>query len=197
MQLGPTISKFFEDYSNNIAVEVSKVDTAIESQLKSAIIADEAVLTLVEDYKDIYALEDGLAVAQAELLNVAAEQKYREDVLKKLDSLYALEEGASVAIRSRMIKSVKNQVVTTFQKDKAAQDAALAQAIAVLSAGPGAKIGKDIVGDVFASSVKSYREAYAKQPAGSDEILVQLEKDIAAVAVPPVVATKGGNVYFL
>jgi hypothetical protein len=71
----------------------------------------------------------------------------------------------------------------------------LNQAIAVLTAGPGSKRGKDVVGAAFGKAVQSYREAYAKMPAGSDDILVQLEKDMAAVAVAPVLQYKGGNVY--
>jgi hypothetical protein len=71
----------------------------------------------------------------------------------------------------------------------------LNQAIAVLSAGAGAKLGKDVVGEAFAASLSNYKNNYAKQPAGSDEILVQLEKDIATVAQAPVVEGKGGNVY--
>ena len=57
------------------------------------------------------------------------------------------------------------------------------------------KLGKDVVGTVFSKSVKTYRENYLKLPDGSDEILVQLEKDVANVILPPVVQAKGGNVY--
>jgi hypothetical protein len=67
--------------------------------------------------------------------------------------------------------------------------------VAVLKSGSGAKLGKDIVGEVYLSSLQAYKAAYAKQPAGSDEILVQLEKDIAAASAAPVVEGKGGNVY--
>jgi len=52
-----------------------------------------------------------------------------------------------------------------------------------------------VVGEAYSSSLKAYRETYAKLPAGSDEILVQLEKDIAAACVAPAIDFKGGNVY--
>jgi hypothetical protein len=51
------------------------------------------------------------------------------------------------------------------------------------------------VGEVFAQSLASYRDAYSKQPQGSDPILKQLEKDMASVAEAPVVDSKGGNVF--
>ena len=56
-------------------------------------------------------------------------------------------------------------------------------------------MGKDVVGAAFSTALKDYKESYAKMPAGSDEILVTLEKDMAAVAVAPVPEGQGGNVY--
>lgn len=194
-QLGPQVGKYLDEYSDNVAKDMLKVDDAMQSQLKSVITANEMALTLVEDYKSLYALEDSLAAAQAETLNHMVEHKYRDDLVKKLDSLHALEESATAAIRSRMINTVKAEVVASFQNDKKAQEAALNQAIAVLAAGPGSKRGKDVVGAAFGKAVKSYREAYAKLPEGSDDILVQLQKDMAAVAVAPVPQYKGGNVF--
>jgi hypothetical protein len=67
--------------------------------------------------------------------------------------------------------------------------------IAVLLAGSGAKLGKDIVGEAFKSSLKSYKESYSKQAPGSDPILAQLEKDMKAIATAPVIEGKGGNVF--
>lgn len=194
-QVGPLLSKSLDDYGNNIYNEVKVVDEALHSQIKSAIEADELALTLEEDFKQYFSLTDQLAVVQADVLNRAEEHKYRESIVKKLDSLYALEESAVSAIRARTIATVKADVVSTFKTDKKAKDAALEAAIAVLSAGAGAKLGKDIVGDVFKKSLKNYKDVYAKQPAGSDPILVQLEKDIKAIATAPVIESKGGNVF--
>jgi len=88
-------------------------------------------------------------------------------------------------------------VVKTFSKDEKAKEKALEAALAVLKSGTGAKLGKDVVGEVYLSSLKAYKEEYAKLPAGSDEILVQLEKDIKSVSAAPVVDFTAGNVYEL
>ena len=52
-----------------------------------------------------------------------------------------------------------------------------------------------MVGEAFGSAIKNYREKYSKLPAGADEILVNLEKEMQAVAAAPAVEVKGGNVY--
>jgi hypothetical protein len=127
--------------------------------------------------------------------NYAEEHKYRDAIVKKLDSLVSLEEAASFAIRKRMLTTVKSDVVSMFATDKAAKEKALNQAIAVLTAGQTGKMGKDVVGEAFGSAIKNYREKYAKLPAGSDEILVNLENDMKSVAAAPVVDVAGGNVY--
>ena len=194
-QVGPSVGAHFESVRKASEAEVLATDAAVEEQLKSSIKADQLALTLAEDYKQLFSLEDHLGAAQAEVLNQITAQKFRDETIKKLESLYAVEEAAVGAIRTRIINTVKEDVVKTFKSDKKAQDAALAHAISVLGSGPGAKFGKDVVGGVFANSLKSYRENYAKQPAGSDPILVQLEKDVAAISVAPVVEAKGGNVY--
>ena len=194
-QVGPLLAKSLDDYGNNIYNDVKVVDEALHSQIKNAIEADELALTLEEDYKQYFSLTDQLAIVQADVLNRAEEHKYREAIVKKLDSLYALEEAASAAIRNRTISTVKADVVSTFKSDKKAKDAALTQAIAILTAGPNAKLGKDIVGEAFTTSLKKYKDSYSKQPAGSDPILTQLEKDIKAVATAPVIESKGGNVF--
>lgn len=194
-QVGPMLSKSLDEYGNNIYNEVKVVDEALHSQIQTAIEADELALTLEEDFKQYFSLTDQLAVVQADVFNRAEEHKYREAIVKKLDSLYALEESATTAIRARTINTVKAKVVSTFKTDKKAKDAALDQAIAVLLAGSGAKLGKDIVGEAFTSSLKSYKESYSKQAPGSDPILAQLEKDMKAIATAPVIEGKGGNVF--
>jgi hypothetical protein len=194
-QVGPMLSKTLDDYSNNVQNELKSLDKAVQSQIRNSITANEQALSLTEDFKQLYSLTDALATTQADVLNKQEEHKYRESIVKKLDSLYALEEAATSAIRQRTVSAVKADVINTFTNDKKAKEDALNQAIAVLSAGAGAKLGKDIVGEVFSSSLSAYKANYAKQPAGSDDILVQLEKDIAAVAQAPTVDGKGGNVY--
>ena len=194
-QVGPMISKTLDDYKADVKNEIKALDKTVQNQIKNAMEANEKALSLGEDFKQLYSLTDNLAVAQAEVLNRTEEHKYREAIVKKLDSLYALEEAATSAIRNRMINNVKSDVVKTFTEDKKAKEDALSQAIAVLAGGANAKLGKDIVGDAFKTSLSNYRNNYAKQPAGSDPILVQLEKDMAAVATAPVVDGKGGNVY--
>ena len=128
------------------------------------------------DIASVHSLMDDLAQAQAQALNMAEEHKYRDAIAKKLDSLVALEEAAVASIRARMLTKVKAEVIKTFSKDAAAKERALEQAVAVLKAGAGGKMGKDVVGDAYVSSLKAYKEQYAKLAPGSDEILVQLEK---------------------
>jgi hypothetical protein len=76
----------------------------------------------------------------------------------------------------RMVKSVSRNVTAEFTTNKALQEKALMQAIAVLTAGPGGTMGKDIVGEAFTAEIKNYKTNYAKMPAGQDDILVTLEK---------------------
>lgn len=194
-QVGPMLSKTLDDYSKDVQNELKNLDKAFQSQITTAIDANEQALSLGEDFKQLYSLTDSLATTQAEVLNRQEEHKYREAIVKKLDSLYALEEAAGSAIRARTINAVKADVVETFKSDKKAKETALEQAIAVLSGGANAKLGKDVVGEVFASSLNKYKTEYAKKPAGSDEILANLEKEIAAIATAPVVEAKGGNVF--
>ena len=61
--------------------------------------------------------------------------------------------------------------------------------------GSSAKLGKDIVGEAFGSALKTYRDSYSKMAPGSDEILVNLEKEMQAICSAPVIEGQGGNVY--
>jgi hypothetical protein len=194
-QVGPMLGKALDDYSNEVQKDLNALNSTVSNQIQGSINTNNSALTLEEDFKQLHTLQDQLAVAQADVLNRIEEHKYREAIVKKLESLQALEEAASTAIRNRIVTSVKSDVLNTFKTNKKAQENALEQAIAVLAGGANAKLGKDVVGEVFLTSLKTYKENYAKQPAGSDEILKQLEKDMAAVASAPEVSGQGGNVY--
>lgn len=192
---GPLLSKALDSDASEIRGEMKTVDENALAAVHSTITATENTLSMKEDMVALHTMTDAMAAAQAEALTLAEEHKYREAVVRKLDSLSALEEAASSAIRNRMVKQIKNEVTKTFANDKKFKENALNQAIAVLSAGAGAKQGKDIVGETFVSALSNYRAVYAKQDPREDELLVQLEKDMAAVAEAPVVEAKGGNVY--
>jgi len=180
---------------DGVYTTLKQVDDNMLVEIQASIKSNEKLLDMEKDISSVHALMDDLAVAQADALNYAEEHKYRDAVAKKLDSLVAIEEAAVAAMRARMMTKVKADVVTAFTKDKKVQENALAQAIAVLTAGKNAKLGKDVVGEVYTSSLKAYKDNYAKQPKGSDEIIAQLEKDIAAACEPPKVDFVAGNVY--
>lgn len=195
VNVGGMLGKGLDDYGREIYDDLQAVDNTVLDQINTAIVADQQVLTIEEDFKQFNEITDSLAMAQADLLNQREAHLYREAIVKKLDSLSALEESAVFAIRTRMLNNVKAEVVNTFTNDKKVKEAALDRAIAVLAGGAKSKMGEDVVGKVFSQALANYRTAYAKQPAGSDPILVQLEKDVAAVAQAPVVEAKGGNVF--
>ena len=194
-QTGSMIAKSLDEQRDAVFKQLKAVDESLLTDLKASITANEKVLELESDVASIFKLTDDLQVAQADVKNYTEEHKYREAIVRKLDSLVSMEEAASAAIRRRMLTAVKDDVVSFFSKDKVAKDKALAQAIAVLMAGQSGKMGKDVVGEAFGSAIKSYREKYSKLPAGSDEILVALENDMKAVATAPTVEATGGNVY--
>mmetsp|Transcript_28311 Transcript_28311/g.47613 ORF Transcript_28311/g.47613 Transcript_28311/m.47613 type:complete len:346 (-) Transcript_28311:366-1403(-) len=194
-QVGGMMAKSLDDYSQEIYDDLKNVDDSMLEQINAAVAANEMALSLEEDFKQYTTLTDQLAMAQADLLNHREAHMYRDAIVKKLDSLQALEDSAVQAMKSRLLTQVKSDVVNTFTNDKKAKDAALARAMDVLASGAKGKLGKDVVGEVFASSIASYKENYAKQPADSDPILQQLEKDMAAVATAPVVESTGGNVF--
>jgi hypothetical protein len=191
------IGKALDGYGEDIQKELKEVDDAILSESKLWIEENKKLLALEKDYKSLYQLVDDLNVAQADILNYSAEHKYREAIVKKLDSLVALEESTTAAIRNRMVSAITADVISKFSTDKKAKEDALEQAISVLSAGSSGKLGKDVVGNVFSTSIKSYRETYAKKSPESDDILVGLQKEMSSVAVPPVIEGlgEGGNVY--
>jgi len=196
-QAGGMIAKSLDEYRDNVYTTLKKVDDSMLVDIQASIKANEKVLGMEQDIASVHTLIDDLAKVQAQALNAAEQHKYRDAIVKKLDSLVALEESAVASIRARVLSKVKAEVVKTFSKDEKAKEKALEAALAVLKSGTGAKLGKDVVGEVYLSSLKAYKEEYAKLPAGSDEILVQLEKDIKSVSAAPVVDFTAGNVYEL
>lgn len=194
-QAGPVIAKFFDDYSAQIAKDLKKVDENMLVEVNESIDSHKQLLSLDEDLSKVMALRDDLAIVQADVLNYQEQHKFRDAIARKLDSLVAIEEAASVAIRTRMIKKVKTDVVNQFTTDAKAKDAALASAVAVLSAGVGAQRGKDVVGEAFAKSISNYRTEYQKTKPEDDAIIVQFEKDVAAVVKAPEIGFKASNVY--
>ena len=192
---GEAIGKALDGYSSDIATKLKETEEGIIKQIHTDIDANKSLNDVEKDLSEIHALVDNLATAQAEVLNQEAQHAYRDLIAKKLDTLVSLEVSATSAIRSRMLKTIQADVLTSFKNDKKAKEAALSQAVAVLTGGASAKLGEDVVGKVFATAVKSYREDYAKKPEGSDEIIAKLEKDIAAVLQVPASEGLGGNVY--
>lgn len=193
--VGGMVAKSLDEYRESVYQQLKKVDETMLVEIQETIKSDQKLLTLVEDLKEIDVLVDDMTKMKAESLNYAEEHKYRDSIIKKLDSLVALEESITSAVKTRMVNKVKTDVLNEFANDKKSKENALNQAIAVLSAGANAKRGKDIVGESFAVALKTYRDTYAKQPAGSDEIIVNLEKEMLAIATAPIIEGTGGNVY--
>lgn len=191
------IAKMIEERTNKIKADIKSGEENLLMQIKADIETDKEVIDIDKALMEVHEIVDNMHAAQAEVLTAEAEYLYRDAIVKKLDTLVVLEESAMTAIRKRMLTTVQDEVLETFKSDKKAKEMALNSAIAVLTSGASAKMGEDVVGKAFASAVKSYREGYAKKPAGSDEIIRKLEKDIATVLMAPSVDVmgKGGNVY--
>jgi len=194
-QAGPMIGKMFDDYAQENEKELEQLNSAMHQQIEDAQNANNTALQLEEDVQLLHQLTDQVSVAHAQILNQLEQHKYREAVVKKLETLAQLEETATSAMRSRIVNSVKEDVEKTLKTNKQVQESALNQAIAILSSGATGKLGKDVVGEVYVNAIKQYKESYAKLPAGQDKILNQLEKDAAVLGSAPEVASKGGNVF--
>lgn len=193
-QVGPMMASGLDDYRNNVAETLKKVDESMLVDIKASLEANEKTLDMESDIKSLHTLVDDMAVAKADALNYEEEHKYRASVVQKLESLVAIEEQAVNAMKMRMMSDVKANVIESFSKP-ATKAKALDAAVAVLTAGKNAKMGSDVVGEAYGAALKTYREAYSKQAPGSDAILNQLEKDIAAAVTAPTVSAEGGNVY--
>ncbi len=197
-EFGGAIGEALDSERKEVEKAMNTVDDSLLSSVRQSVAVNENLLDLETQVKEIHGLTDDLALVQADYLSLREEHRFREAIAKKLDALVALEDTATAAIRTRMLNKVHTDVVTAFKTDAKAKDAALNQALAVLagsSAKGGAKNNTDIVGQYFASSLKNYKDAYAKQPAGSDEIIKKLEADMASIMKAPEQSSVGGNVY--
>jgi hypothetical protein len=194
LKFGQSAADAFDATIEEQKKKYASVDEAILSGTKVNLEASKSLHGLDSSVKEVFQLVDDMHVVEAESLNNAAQQQYREAIAKKLDSLVSLEEKINAQVKHRMISQVKADVQKQFQ-DKKTKEQALEQALAVLAGGKGAKIGTDVVGNVFKSSIANYRSNYQKNVGDKDEILVNLEKEIAAIVQPPHIAATGGNVY--
>jgi len=197
-EFGTAIGGALDGERKEVQNAMNVVDESLLQNVHEAVATNKNMLDLESEVKSIHGLTDDMAVVQADYLNANEEHKYRDAVARKLDSLVALEDTASSAIRGRMLTKVQGDVLTAFKSDAKAKDAALAQAMKVLSgssAKAGANQGADVVGQYYSNSLKTYKDAYAKKAAGSDEIINKLEADMANIMQAPVVEHAGGNVY--
>jgi len=194
VNLSGMIGKSIDSETAAIANSLKNVDEVLLEEITESVKANKEILDLEQDIKDVNALIDDLSSAKAQALTQGEVHQFRDEIAKKLDALVALEEKVTGAVRTRMLNKVRSDVIASFTSDKKAKENALNQAIAVLSAGPNAKLGKDVVGESFAAAIKTYKDDYAKAK-GPDEIISTLEKDMASIAVAPVPSSAGGNVY--
>jgi len=194
-QTGGAVASGLDERGAEVATDLNGVDTNILTEANDTRAATESLLGFTAAVASIDSLKDDLATVQAETLNNAASHTYRDAMAKKLEALQSLEDQVAFNVRSRLLNQVKADVRSTFSKDKKAKSAALEQALAVLAGGVTAKHGADVVGNAFKSSVQLYRENYAKSAPEKDELLVQLQKDIAAITTAPAVSSQGSNVY--
>eukprot|EP00596_Hydrurales_sp_CCMP1899_P001177 CAMPEP_0119041940 /NCGR_PEP_ID=MMETSP1177-20130426/14220_1 /TAXON_ID=2985 /ORGANISM="Ochromonas sp, Strain CCMP1899" /LENGTH=288 /DNA_ID=CAMNT_0007008373 /DNA_START=222 /DNA_END=1088 /DNA_ORIENTATION=+ len=192
---GAGTTEFMDSRRAQVLNAMREVDNSLLQDVTDGIKSNEKLLSIEKDAQSLWAVQDELCSAQADIFNYTQEHNYREAMIKKLDSMVALEQGAAIAIKMRMVKSVTKNVTAEFTTSKALQEKALVQAIAVLTQGPGGTMGKDIVGEAFTAAIKEYKTNYAAMPAGQDDILVALEKDMAEVAQAPILDVAGGNVF--
>ena len=192
---GPSLGVAFDEGIKEIQTEIQQTDIRILKSMQDHIQDNERLIGWETEVFEVLDITDELTVAQVDLFNAMEGHAFREAISLKLDALVTLEMAAAQNIRTRMVASVKDEVKTLFATDKNAKERAMAQAIAVLQAGPTATMGKDVVGEAFVASVKAYQANYAKIPEGTDEIFLNLEKDMAAIITPPVFDVTGGNVY--
>ena len=185
----------FDEGIHTILKDVQKHDLNIIEGFNDNIEGNEMLIKWEEDTSDALAVSDELTVAQVAVFNSIEGHAFRDTVASKLDALVTLEMAAQQSIRMRMVNSVKSEVKNHFLTSKTAKENAMNHAIAVLTAGPSATMGKDVVGEAYNAAVKAYQEDYAKRGAADDEIFVTLDKDMRALMVPPVFTATGGNVY--
>lgn len=189
----PVVSQYIKDVKKEQAIELEKINSSIVGQANDDVATAKEVADVDVGVKEVFQLLDDLHAIEADTLNKANALAYREAVAKKLDGLVALEDKIAFQVKSRLVADVKADV-TRMLTEKKTKEAALEQALAVLAGGKGAKLGTDVVGNAFKASIANYRDNYSKK-GGKDDILVQLEKEIASLATPPHLNAAGGNVY--
>ena len=180
---------------HEILLEVQSHDTRKLERFDERIGKNEGLIHWADEVTETLAVADELTIAQVDVFNAMEGHAFRDGVASKLDALVSLEMAANQSIRHRMVTAVKSEVKTLFITNKTARENAMNQAIAILTAGPTGKISTDVVGDAYVNAVKNYQEAYSKLPAGTDDIILNLQKDMAAVAVPIAFEVTGGNVF--
>ena len=185
----------FDEGIHEILIEAQKHDLEIIDNFNDNIAENEVLINWEGDVTEVLAISDELTTAQVDVFNSIEGHAFRDSVAQKLDALVTLEMAAQQSIRMRMVTSVKSEVKNLFLTNKTAKENAMNQAIAILTAGPSAKMGKDVVGEAYGVAVKNYQESYSKLPAGTDDILLNLEKEMAAIAVPITFEAVGGNVF--
>lgn len=179
-QLGGMIGKSLDEMRDTILKEQRAVEDVQIEQIQNAIEEHEKVLTLTEDFDQFLSVKDASRRLAVEAANYEAKHAFRASMIRKLEAVAATEETALQGIKGRMVDYVVNDVTTQFREDKKAKENALNQALAILG-NTNAKMGKDVVGDAFVSSVKKYRTEYSKTPEDKDPILIQLKRDVEAI----------------
>ena len=180
---------------HEILLDLQAADNRKLGVMDERVQANERLINWEGEVKKVLDIADELTIAQVDVFNSMEGHAFRDAVASKLDALVSLEMAANQNIRHRMVTAVKSEVKTLFATNKTARENAMLQAIGILTAGPTGKMGTDVVGDAFSVAVKNYQEQYSKLPAGSDDIMVNLEKDMAAIAVAVPFEVTGGNVF--
>lgn len=99
--------KDFRAYGNDIKSSLEQVDENMLASLRATIDANEQLLGLEEDVKVMTDLKDNLYTVKADTLNHEEQHKFRDEIVRKLDTLASLEDSAVSALKSRMITAVK------------------------------------------------------------------------------------------
>ena len=174
---------------------VQSFDTDLIAEIQDHINDNERLIGWENEVFEVLAVTDELTIAQVHLFNSIEGHAFREEINTRLEALVTLEAATAQTVRNRMVSAVRTEVHAQFTSDKSFKEKAMLQAISILTAGPSAKMGKDIVGEAFSASVKNYELNYAKRKEGTDEIFINFEKDLAAIIVPPTFESTGGNVF--
>ena len=193
--VAPRVSPDIDEGVYEVLKSMQAADDLVVEDMQSGITENEVLIGWEGDVNEVLAVSDELTIAQVAVFNSIEGHAFRDVVAQKLDALVTLEMAAQQSIRMRMVTSVKSEVKNLFLTNKTAKENAMNQAIAILTAGPSAKMGKDVVGEAYGAAVKTYQENYAKRTEGEDEIFLALDKDMRAVMQPPVFEATGGNVF--